>query len=176
MRLDRGDLPARSRGWSARRRARDHEGDPERGLAFRFENAPNFQSFAGNRELSYALPRTRIASTPYSYVYSFFGRNRLGADVQELTGQLGEYFGASSGVLVTSVEDNTPGKTAGLKAGDVITKINGTTVSSPNELQRLLSTATGEVTITVVRDKREQTLKTKMEDGPVEAPRVIRRR
>ena len=145
---------------------------------YTFHYAPealNVQSFLGNRDFSYVLPRTRLSNFPGGYANFFFGRNRLGADVQELTGQLGEYFGASSGVLVTSVDDNTPGKTAGLKAGDVITKINGQTVSTPNELQRLLSTATGELTITVVRDKREQTLKTKMEDGPVEAPRVIRR-
>jgi serine protease Do len=135
----------------------------------------NLQYRLANRDFSNILSATRLNNFPSGYTRFFFGRNRLGADVQELTGQLGEYFGASSGVLVTSVEDNTPGKTAGLKAGDVITRINGTAVSSPNELQRLLSTATGEVTITVVRDKREQTLKTKMEDDPVEAPRVIRR-
>ena len=60
--------------------------------------------------------------------FAFYGRARLGVGVQDLTEQLGDYFGTSQGALVTAVDDNTPAKEAGLKAGDVITKINGEAV------------------------------------------------
>jgi S1-C subfamily serine protease len=60
---------------------------------------------------------------------------------------------------------------AGLKAGDVITAIDGSTVDSPSDLssqtQRLDSGT--EFTLDIVRDKKPMTLK-----GKVEAPRARR--
>ena len=87
---------------------------------------------------------------------------RLGIGVQDLTPQLGDYFGAKDGVLVTSVDDDTPAKTAGLKAGDVLTKIDGQAVRDTNELRRRIAQASGDVTITLVRDRKELTLKAKL--------------
>ena len=83
---------------------------------------------------------------------------RLGVTVQELTGQLGEYFGAKSGVLVTAVTDSSPARTAGLRAGDVITRVNGETVAHALDLRQRLGKTTGDVTLTIVRDRKEQTL------------------
>lgn len=93
------------------------------------------------------------------------GLPALGVRVQELTGQLSEYFGATDGVLVTSVEDGTPAKAAGLKAGDVITKVNGAAITNTGELRRRLTEASGDVTITVTRDRKETELKAAM-PGP----------
>jgi S1-C subfamily serine protease len=95
---------------------------------------------------------------------SMFNRGRLGVGVQNLTEQLGEYFGTSQGALVTAVDEGTPAKTAGLKAGDVITKINGETVRDEADLRRKLGGAKGETTITVMRERKELTLKAKIED------------
>jgi len=99
------------------------------------------------------------------------GPARLGVTVQELAGQLGEYFGASSGVLVTSVTDNSPARTAGLKAGDVITQVNGQSTANAGDLRRHVSAATGEVTLTIVRDRKEQTVKTTLA-GDTVAPKA----
>jgi serine protease Do len=95
---------------------------------------------------------------------------RLGAGLQDLTDQLSDYFGTNGGALVTSVEDKSAGQAAGLRAGDVITKINDQNVRTTADLRRLLNNVTGEVTITVMRDRKELTLKTKV-DEPVDAPR-----
>lgn len=95
--------------------------------------------------------------------YTIYGRAKLGIGVQDLTDQLGEYFGAPAGALVTAVDDGTPAKAAGLKAGDVITKVNGTAVRDSNDLRRQLSAASGETTLTVIRDRKEVTLKAKIE-------------
>ncbi len=88
----------------------------------------------------------------------FGGPARLGVTVQELTGELGEYFGATSGVLVTAVTDNSPARTAGLRAGDVITRVNGETVAHAVDLRLRLGKTTGDVTLTIVRDRKEQTV------------------
>jgi serine protease Do len=83
------------------------------------------------------------------------GRGRLGIGIQPLTPQLGEYFGAKEGVLVTTVEPDSPAAKAGLKAGDVITAVGDTAVSTPSELTRAIRQAEGEqVSITYYRDKK----------------------
>jgi membrane-associated protease RseP (regulator of RpoE activity) len=83
------------------------------------------------------------------------GRGRLGVGIQPLTPQLGEYFGAKDGVLVTTVEPDSPAAKAGLKAGDVITAVGDTAVTTPSELTRAIRRAEGEqVSITYYRDKK----------------------
>ncbi len=92
------------------------------------------------------------------------GRARLGVSVQSLTPDLEEYFGAKNGgVLVSSVAQDTPASRAGLKAGDVITSINGRQVRDTGDLMNELSDASGEVTVVLLRDKQEMTLKATIE-------------
>ena len=83
------------------------------------------------------------------------GRGRLGIVAQSLSPQLAEYFGTKHGVLVSSVRDDSPAEGAGLRAGDVITAVDGEQVSSPSDLARLTASAdAGEVTISYVRDRK----------------------
>jgi S1-C subfamily serine protease len=69
----------------------------------------------------------------------------LGITAQDLSGQLGKYFGApdGEGVLITNVESDSAAAKAGLQAGDVITKVDGDRVRTLAELRDHL------------RDKRE---------------------
>lgn len=89
------------------------------------------------------------------------GRGRLGVTVQSLTPELEEYFGAKNGgVLVSSVTQDSAAAKAGLKAGDVIISINGRSVTGSGDLMRELGDLTGEITIGILRDRKEMTLKT----------------
>ena len=90
---------------------------------------------------------------------------RLGVNVQELSDQLGDFFGARNGLLITSVEEGTPAKAAGFKAGDVIVRVNGQVVRTADELRRRLADSDKDATISVVRDKKETTLKVTLADG-----------
>lgn len=100
------------------------------------------------------------------------GANQLGVTVQTLSDQLGDYFGVTGGVLVTSVRTDSAAAKAGVKAGDVITTINGTGVASDSDLRRQVQRIEGEdFTLTVVRDKKSMTLK-----GKLESPSNSRRR
>jgi len=86
-------------------------------------------------------------------------RSRLGVNVQDLSGQLPEYFGAKSGALVTSVQPDSPASHAGLKAGDVITAVNGKPVTSPRDLINAIPDAGETISVTIVREKKETTLR-----------------
>lgn len=84
-----------------------------------------------------------------------------GIMIENLTPQLGEYFGVKSGngVLVRSVEKGSRGEQAGIKAGDVIVKINGSPVNDCSDFSRLLrSRNEAKSSVTVMRDRKEQTL------------------
>jgi serine protease Do len=97
--------------------------------------------------------------------YIWRSGSSLGITAGNLTDQLGEYFGAKSGVLVTSVSEGSAAAKAGLKAGDVVTAVNGSDVSSPSDLRRRIQRLRDgdELTLNVVRDKKQMTLKGKAE-------------
>jgi serine protease Do len=87
---------------------------------------------------------------------------RLGAVVESVGKQLGEYFGVKDGegVLVRSVRKGSPGDQAGLRAGDVIIKVDDERVGDSSDLrQALRDRRDKDLVLTVVRDRREQTLK-----------------
>ena len=59
------------------------------------------------------------------------------------------------GVLVLSVGANTPASRAGLRGGDVITRVDGRDVETPLQFQRALQRADNdEVGLTVVRKRK----------------------
>ena len=71
----------------------------------------------------------------------YFGQPRLGIDAEDLNGQLGKFFGApeGEGILVRSVNSGSPAEKAGLKAGDVITSVNGNRIRSVGDLRQKIS-------------------------------------
>jgi len=68
-------------------------------------------------------------------------RGWLGIGIQEITDDLAETFNvkSSAGVLVNEVFADQPAARSGLKPGDVIVSLNGTAVTSPNTLSRLIA-------------------------------------
>ncbi len=104
----------------------------------------------------------------------------LGVSAQDLSGQLGEYFGVPDGeaVLVTEVHAGSAGEKAGLHAGDVIAKVNGERVRNREELRDRLRAAVGDksaaknVTLGVIRKGTETAIVIQPEMlGPARGPR-----
>jgi serine protease Do len=93
------------------------------------------------------------------------GSGRLGVSVSDLQPQLAEYFGVKDGVLVTSVTADSPAAKAGVKAGDVITTVNDTDVTSPSDLRQRTSRLKDgeELSLGIVRDRKGMTLRAKIE-------------
>ena len=87
--------------------------------------------------------------------------SRSGLMVENLSPQLGEFFGVKNGngVLIRSVERGSRAEQAGFRAGDVVTKVNGSPVNDSGDFLRLLRKRTeSKAAITVMRDRKEQTL------------------
>jgi serine protease Do len=100
------------------------------------------------------------------------GARSLGAQVQELTPDLAAYFGAKDGVLVASVTADSAASRAGLRAGDVITAVNGSLVTSSADLLRRIRTAgdSQEVTLGIVRDRKESSVTVKLDASARQRP------
>jgi len=89
----------------------------------------------------------------------FQNRPRLGVQVQDVSGDMADALGVDRGVLVTEVMDGMPAKQAGIRAGDVITRIDGDAVGSTSELQRALrSSDDNRVTVELVRRGERRTV------------------
>jgi serine protease Do len=86
----------------------------------------------------------------------------LGVGLQPLTVELANKFGVSEGegVLVNEVFDKDPAAVAGIRPGDVITKIGGAVIDGPNKLSRLVGALPpgSTVNVEVVRDGRRMEL------------------
>lgn len=92
---------------------------------------------------------------------------RVGFEGESLTPQLAEFFGVreGEGVLVRAVVEKTAADKAGLKAGDVVTKVNGMPVASPREISGIVRQSKKTVVFTVVRNKKEITLNVEIACG-----------
>jgi S1-C subfamily serine protease len=88
-------------------------------------------------------------------------RGQIGITLAPLSDQLASYFGVEQGVLVSTVANGSAAAQGGLKAGDVITAINGRPARSVGEVTRVVRGAKpGSVLeMRVFRDKKETTVK-----------------
>ena len=96
----------------------------------------------------------------------FNNRDVQGLQLQPLTKQLGEYFGApkGKGVLVTEVEKESGAEKAGFKAGDVITKVEGNNIKDIDDIHNELSDFDGkEASFEIIRNGKSTTLKMPIE-------------
>jgi membrane-associated protease RseP (regulator of RpoE activity) len=94
-----------------------------------------------------------------SFVWNFSSGRKLGIVAEPLTKQLGETFGVvnGKGLLLMEVREDSPAAKAGLKAGDIITEVDGAAVADSMELVRAVNAKKeGDVEITFFRNKDRQ--------------------
>lgn len=106
-------------------------------------------------------------------IFALGNHRRIGASTMQLTKQLADYFGIADGqgVLVTSVADDSPAAKAGLKAGDVITAIDGDKIEGAGDLARGINKKKdGDVTLTVIRSKNQRTITVTPKANPTPQP------
>jgi S1-C subfamily serine protease len=85
----------------------------------------------------------------------------VGAELNPVRTQLADYFGVSSGtgLLVEQVDYQSPAARAGLKAGDVVVKVESQQMTSKGDWVKAIRNHRGHlVQVTVMRNKQEQVL------------------
>lgn len=88
--------------------------------------------------------RTKVAEDEVGYI---------GISPQEVTSQISQMYNMPEGIYVVSVEEGSAAANAGIMKGDIITKFDGSSISSYSDLQKMLQyyAAGDSVTITVQR-------------------------
>ncbi len=118
---------------------------------------PKYEWFGSRSGTSYKMPK--IITRDFNF--SFESGGYMGVAIQNLSDQLGEYFGVEDGegILVTEVFEDSPAEEAGLKAGDVIIAIDDEDVAETDELQEIIAEKEegDEVTVEFFRNGNKQT-------------------
>ena len=88
--------------------------------------------------------RTKVAEDEVGYI---------GISLQEVTSQISQMYNMPEGIYVVSVEEGSAAANAGIMKGDIITKFDGSSISSYSDHQKMLQyyAAGDSVTITVQR-------------------------
>ena len=142
-----------------------------------------FSSPAASGAFAFRVPDVpEIAELPrmeWSNGMLLGGQPRLGIDAEDLSGQLGTFFGApdGEGILVREVNSGSPAEKAGLKAGDVITSLNGERIRTIGELREKLAAKRDEKGTTaklgVLRNKSAVSLTVELPAPASRAKRMV---
>jgi hypothetical protein len=106
------------------------------------------------------MPNMSDFDVPVSVVVVHSGM-RSGLMIENITPQLGDFFGVKGGkgVLVRSVEKGSRADKSGFRAGDIIVRVNEQTVHDTSDFSHALrSTSKGTVNVGIIREKKEQNL------------------
>lgn len=152
----------KSRTLSAKLAARSDDGEMDMGGPDRHEIRIKDLHLDGMGDLGEGIPG----------VWRWMGRGRLGVRIEPLNADLGSYFSVPGGrgVLVVEVMKDTPAEKAGLKAGDVITRVGDQAVGDTEDLIKALGTDQGKVALGIVRKGGNRTMDVELE----KQERVIR--
>ncbi len=127
----------------------------------------------GNVGIAFAIPSETVKTVVDQLRKSgSVARGYIGVQIQPVTDDLASGLGLNTaeGALVAQVQPDTPGAKAGLKSGDVVTKLNGEPVKDARDLSRrigMMKPGTN-VTLAVVRDGKTMNLDVKLEQLPGE--------
>jgi membrane-associated protease RseP (regulator of RpoE activity) len=134
-------------------------------LSIKVQLADRHKSMAWEPKIHPEMPKVQIPNMPDFdlpvSVVIVHSSARSGLMVENMTPQLGEFFGVKggNGVLVRSVEKGSRGDKAGFRAGDVIVKVNNQAVHDSSDFTHALrSSQSSSAVVMVIRDKKEQKL------------------
>ena len=125
----------------------------------------------GNVGIGFAIPSDMIKPIMDALISKgHVDRGWLGVGIQDVDSEMGEalHLGARGGVLVAEVQPGSPAERAGLKAGDVVTRVDATKVQTTGELRNAvaLAGANKKTELTVVRDGKERTVAVTLGKAP----------
>lgn len=115
----------------------------------------------GNVGISFAIPSSIVAKVVKDLIeFGSVQRAYMGVSISEVNASLAREYNLDdlNGVYISGVNEGSSAEEAGIKAGDVVTAIDGINVNSPSELQEMVSRFRpgDRITVTVKRDNKTQ--------------------
>jgi len=113
------------------------------------------------------MPPMQLQLPDLAHAVSALRSVALGVEAEAIDGQLAQYFGVKEGVLVRSVVKGSPADKAGIKAGDIVLRVDDAKVMTPAEISMKARTLHGKpVPVVLMRDHKELTVTVTFEDAP----------
>ncbi|MBC7279864.1 Do family serine endopeptidase [Hoeflea sp.] len=136
-------------------------------------NTAIFSPSGGNVGIAFAIPASTARSVISDLIESgSVERGWLGVQIQPVTSDIAESLGlaGSDGALVAEPQEGTPAEKAGIKAGDVVTAVDGDTVKGPRELAKMIAAMDPgkSVEITLWRNGKSETVKVELGSLPTD--------
>jgi serine protease Do len=125
-------------------------------------NTAIYSPSGGSVGIGFAIPAATVDSVIGPLEHGgIVPRGYLGVNIQPVTAEMAESMGmkTAKGAIVAEAMSGTPAADAGLKAGDVITKLNGQVVDDASDLTRRIGSfkPSDKVELTYMRDGSEKT-------------------
>lgn len=140
-------------------------------------NTAIFSRGGGSNGIGFAIPANlvKVFLASADAGVKSFERPYVGASFDAVTSEVAEALGLNKarGALVVKVSEGGPAAKAGLKAGEIITAVDGISVEHPDALLYRLTTAGlgKSVKLTVVENGREEQLPLTLDRAPETSPR-----
>jgi len=138
-------------------------------------NTAIFSPNGGNVGIAFAIPASVVKQVTDQLISSgTVTRGFLGVGIQDVNRDIAESVGLSAprGALVTEPTKDSPADKAGVKSGDVITKVDGKTINNALDLSRTIAGKNPgtKVELTIWRDGKEQTISVEL--GKLDETRI----
>lgn len=133
-------------------------------------NTAIISPYGGNVGIGFAIPINMVRDVIAQLMkFGSIHRGLMGIFVQHLTPELAQAMGYREdlqGALVAQVNENSPAEKAGLKPGDIITRINNTPITQATQVKITISLLRvgSDAKITVQREGKEITLNAMVTD------------
>ena len=122
----------------------------------------DYASSGGVEGLGFAIPITSVQTVLEQLATQGYvaGRPSLGLTGQEISTFTQFYYHMPAGILITAVESGSSAETQGIRRGDILTSLNGRSVTTLDTLEEIIfaSTPGDKLTATIVRNNREYTV------------------
>jgi serine protease Do len=135
----------------------------------------------GNVGIGFAIPINRVKVIVQRLLENgSYKRGYLGVALTDIPAEMQEELKAEQGILIRSVEQDTPAARAGIEPGDVITEVDGTPVRNESHFREMIADKgpNAKVRLKVLRDGKPLTIETTLgvhpEDAQDESSRVAR--
>lgn len=131
---------------------------------FNFPQMSDLPELRGQIPSAPAMPGTPKANGDV-FVFRSGSSRQIGIGITPLTKQLADNFGVKGGVMINNVREDSPAAKAGLKAGDIITQVDGKEVANEFDVIRnIAAKKDGDVAISFVRAGTQNTVNVTPED------------